>query len=108
MNEWTFKKLRTVFHWKQEFFGMLFGMGKQSVSRFETGERRETLQHKEMLSMVAFIDEKGLVNEYLQRRFNVSVSRRYYKNGTPMADLKYIKRNGPPLVDSIINGEETD
>lgn len=100
MDNLTFKALRKLFSWKQEYFGMLFGMGKQAISRFETGERRETLAHREMLSLVAFIDEKGLLNEYVKKRFKVDISRRYYKNGIPMADLKYINKNGPPLVDS--------
>lgn len=93
MDNLTFKSLRNAFSWKQQFFGMLFGMGKQAISRFETGERKETLAHREMLSLVAFIDEKDLLNEYVNQRFGVSISRIYYKNGTPMADLKYIKKN---------------
>jgi hypothetical protein len=96
MDNLTFKGLRNLWSWKQEYFGMLFGMGKQSVSRFETGERKETLVHNEMLSLVAFIDEKDLLKEYVKKRFGVNISRRYYKNGTPMADLKYIKKYGPP------------
>ena len=97
MGELTFKALRQVLLWKQEYFGMLFGMGKQAISRFETGERKETLVHSEMLSLVAFIDEKDLLNEYVKKRFGVNISRRYYKKGTPMADLKYILKNSIPL-----------
>ena len=82
---------------------MLFGMGKQAISRFETGERQETLAHKEMLSLVAFLDEKKILGEYVQWRFGVNVSRRYYKNGTPMADLKYTSKTSPPLDDFKIN-----
>lgn len=106
MDDLTFKKLRALFRWKQPCFAMLFGMGKQAVSRFETGERKETLSHKEMLSMMAFIDEKGLVNEYVQRRFGVSISRRYFKNGTPMADQKYLNKNGTPLDGLQISSEK--
>lgn len=97
MDNLTFKSLRALLKWKQDFFGMLFAQGKQSISRFETGQRKETLAHKEMLSLVAFIDEKGLLNEYVNKRFGVNISRRYYKNGTPMADMKYIYKNGTPL-----------
>ena len=99
MENLTFKGLRALFKWKQQYFGMLFGMGKQAISRFETEQRKETLMHKEMLSMVQFIDEENLLNKYVQQRFGVNVSRRYYKNGTPMADLKYIDRSGTPLDD---------
>lgn len=99
MGELTFKGLRKLWSWKQEYFGMLFGMGKQAISRLETGERKETLVHNEMLSLVAFIDEKDLLNEYVKKRFGLNISRRYYKNGTPMANLKYISTNRTPLDD---------
>jgi len=99
MGELTFKGLRKLWSWKQEYFGMLFGMGKQAISRLETGERNETLAHKEMLSLVAFIDEKDLLNEYVKKRFGVNISRRYYKNGTTMANLKYISTKRTPLDD---------
>lgn len=106
MDDLTFKKLRELFRWKQEYFGMLFGMGKQAVSRFETGKRKETIAHKEMLSLVAFLDEKNMLNEYVNRRFGVSISRRYYKNGTPMANQKYICKNSTPLDDIQISSEK--
>ncbi len=93
----TFKALRRVLSWKQDYFGMLFGMGKQSISRFETGERKETLAHKEMLSFVAFLDDKNLLGEYVSWRFRINVSRLYYKTGTPMDDLKYVSKNSTPM-----------
>lgn len=90
MTNWTFKHLREILLWKQEYFGMLFGMGKQAVSRFERGKRKETLLQKETLSLVAFLDERNLLNEYVQWRFGFKISNRFYKNGIPMDDQKYI------------------
>jgi transcriptional regulator with XRE-family HTH domain len=87
----TFTEVRKILRWKQEYFGMLFGMGKQAISRFETGGRKETIAHKEMLSLVKFLDDRNLINEYVRWRFEVNVSRRFYKKGTPMDKLKYIE-----------------
>lgn len=64
-------------------------MGKQAVSRFETGERQETLIHKELFSFLAFITQKGLLEEYFVWRFGFKVRRNFYKKGTPMDDEKY-------------------
>lgn len=89
----SFVQVRNLIAWKQKFFGLLFGIGKQGVSRFETGERKETLQHKEMLSFVVFLDQKGLLGEYVSWRFNFQVKKHFYKNGTPMEYYKYIKKN---------------
>ncbi len=102
MSALTFKSLRQFLLWKQEYFGMLFGMGKQAISRFETGERKETLAHKEMLSLVSFLDEKDLLNEYVSKRFGVNISKRYYKIGTPMANQKYVKQYGTPMDDRLL------
>ena len=88
----SFLALRNRLCWKQKFFGMLFGMGKQAVSRVETGERKTTHIHNEMLSLVVFLDENNLLGDYVRWRFGFKVSRRFYKNGTPMEYQKYLKR----------------
>lgn len=95
----TFRALRALLAWRQDFFGMLFGMGKQSVSRLERNNRQETLSQKEMVSMVRFIDEKNLLGEYVEWRFGLKVSRRWYKHGTPLSGMKYIIKNSHPLDD---------
>ena len=93
MENLTFASMRHVLGWKQNFFGMLFGMGKQAISRVETGERKETLTHKEMLSFVSFLDEKGLLGEYVYWRFKINVSRRFFKKRYPNGLPKEYKRN---------------
>jgi DNA-binding XRE family transcriptional regulator len=87
--------LRNVLSFTQQYMGMLLGMGKQHVSRIEKGCRKETLQHKEILAMLAFLNHKGQLNEYVEWRFGLSINRRFYKKSTPMDDLK--RKNKSPI-----------
>lgn len=48
--------------------------------RFEKGERKPTFIHKELLSFLAFVHEKGLLDEYFIWRFGFENSSRFYKN----------------------------
>jgi DNA-binding XRE family transcriptional regulator len=90
MKKHNFSSLRRLLCWKQDYFGMLFGMGKQSISRFETGARKETLVHNEMLSFVSYLDEKRLLGEYVYWRFGIRISKRFYKYSTPLDNRIYI------------------
>ena len=74
----TFLAVRELFCFKQDYFGLLVGMGKTAISRLENGKRKETLEHKEALNMLTFLKEKGLVDEYVYWRFGLKVTRRFY------------------------------
>ncbi|MFH0784460.1 MAG: hypothetical protein V2B20_21230 [Pseudomonadota bacterium] len=69
----TVKGVREKTGLTQRIFGMILGMGKTAVSRFERGERKETFILKEQVSTIAFLVEKDLLKEYVQWRFKLSI-----------------------------------
>lgn len=68
----TLKNVRRRTGLKQAFFGMILGMSKDAVSRIENGHRRETAIHTELVSLVAFVFEMGLLEKYVQWRFRLN------------------------------------
>lgn len=72
----TVKSVRSKTGLTQRIFGMILGMGKTAVSRFERGERMETFILKEQVSTIAFLVEKDLLKEYVQWRFNLLINRK--------------------------------
>jgi transcriptional regulator with XRE-family HTH domain len=68
----TLKSVRRKTGLKQTFFGMILGMSKDAVSRIENGHRRETAIHTELISLVAFLFEMGLLEKYVQWRFRLN------------------------------------
>jgi len=68
----TLKNVRRKTGLKQTFFGMILGMSKDAVSRIENGHRRETAIHTELISLVAFLVEMGLLDKYVQWRFRLN------------------------------------
>ena len=77
--EITFRSVRDALRFKGDHFGLLMGMCKTAVSRIEKGRRKETLTQKEALSMVMFLQEKGLVEEYVEWRFGLKVTKSFYQ-----------------------------
>jgi transcriptional regulator with XRE-family HTH domain len=72
----TVKGVREKTGLTQRIFGMILGMGKTAVSRFERGERKETFILKEQVSTIAFLVEKDLLKEYVQWRFKLSIRKK--------------------------------
>ncbi len=70
------KSVRKMTGLTQEFFGMILGMGKLAVSRLERGERKETIIHKELVSLVTFLVDRGLLKDYVKWRFKVNLPRK--------------------------------
>lgn len=68
----TLKGVRRKTGLKQTFFGMILGMSKDAVSRIENGHRRETAIHTELVSLVAFLFEMGLLEKYVKWRFRLN------------------------------------
>ncbi len=96
----TILGLRHVLGFTQEYMGMLLGMGKQHVSRIERKKRIETLQHKETLAMLSYLHENGLLNDYVEWRFDISINSHFYKKSTPMDDFI---RNKKTSLNSSLN-----
>ena len=71
--------VREKLNFKQDRMGLLMGMGKQAISRLEKKHRKETFQHKATLSLISFLEEKDLLNEYVEWRFGFPVNRNFYK-----------------------------
>jgi transcriptional regulator with XRE-family HTH domain len=71
----TLKSVRRKTGFNQSFFGMIIGMSKNAVSRIENGHRRETIMQIEFVSLVAFLFEKGLLEEYVQSRFRIPIKK---------------------------------
>jgi transcriptional regulator with XRE-family HTH domain len=86
LNNISFLSVRKLIGFKQDYFGLLFGMGKQAISRLERGKRKETLAHKEMLSFVTYLNEKDLLSDYIKWRFGLNINRHFYNSSTPMAN----------------------
>ncbi len=72
----SMKSVRKMTGLTQEFFGMILGMGKLAVSRLERGDRTETIIHKELVSLVAFLVDRGLLKDYVKWRFKVNLPRK--------------------------------
>ena len=90
LNDISFLSVRKLIGFKQDYFGLLFGMGKQAISRLERGKRKETLEHKEMLSFALYLNEKDLLGDYIHWRFGLKIKRHYFISSTPMAN--YLKK----------------
>jgi len=86
VNKISFLSVRKLIGFKQDYLGLLFGMGKQAISRLERGKRKETLAHKEMLSFVAYLNEKDLLSDYIYWRFGLKLKPSFYISSTPMAN----------------------
>ncbi len=84
-HDYSFRHVRQLLRFKQDYFGLLTGMGKQAISRLEKGKRKKTLIHKELLSLIVFLHQKKLINEYVEWRFGFSV-KKHFKISTPLDD----------------------
>ena len=93
MNAISFLSVRKLIGFKQDYFGLLFGIGKQAISRLERGKRKETLEHKEMLSFALYLNEKNLLADYINWRFGLKIKRHYFISSTPMAN--YFEKGQP-------------
>ena len=74
-----FSSLRGKVGWTQDFFGMLFGLSKNALSRIESGRREETLQQNEAIHLVKYIYEKEMLDDYVKWRFDLEVTKRFHK-----------------------------
>lgn len=81
VRERLFASLRRKIGWKQDFFGMLFGISKNALSRIESGRRNETLQQQESINMINYLYENNLLDDYVQWRFDLKVTARFRKKG---------------------------
>lgn len=75
----SFSSLRRKIGWKQDFFGMLFGLSKNALSRIESGRRNETLQQQETINMITFLNENDLLEDYVKWRFDLKITSRFKK-----------------------------
>lgn len=75
----TFASLRRKIGWKQDYFGMLFGLSKNALSRIESGRRKETLQQQEVINIIEYLNEKKLLEDYVKWRFDLKVTARFRK-----------------------------
>lgn len=78
-SNFSFKQVLEALNFKQDYLGLLVGMPKQSISRLVRGYRKETLMHKETLALIMFLKEKGMLRDYIKWRFDLSISRNFYK-----------------------------